>query len=119
LAASSAVPVGSFWSNALLSATEVAAELPSTNDLKDSLFRKATTNAVRHTNGRISICQGNDFFKFNRFEDNRGEGMIRLSQVALYSDKSPDRILPGAANVVEYCDKNPQNRQYDPPKTHA
>ena len=74
LATSSAVPDGSFWSNALLSATEVSEELPSTNDLRDSLFRKATTNAVKHRNGRISICQGNDFFKFNRFEDNGGKG---------------------------------------------
>jgi len=100
----------------LLSATEVVEELPSTNDLRDSLFRKATTNAVKHRNGRISICQGNDFFKFNRFEDNGGrEDTVKIAlcfdKITLYSDKSPNRILPGAANVVENCGKNPQNRQ--------
>jgi hypothetical protein len=32
-------------------------------------------------------------------------------KIAIYSDKSPDRILPGSANAIEYCEKNPQNRQ--------
>jgi len=39
-------------------------------------------------------------------------------KITLYSDKSPNRILPGAANVVENCGKNPQNRQQDPTITN-